>query len=725
MTRRRAGLAAILVATAALAGWWWQRARAGRAGGLDGPIILISIDTLRADRLPAYGYAGTRTPNIDRLAADGVLFEQAYSHSPQTLPAHTSILSGELPFEHGVRDNIGFTVKDGQRMLQHRLRERGYATGGFVSAYVLRRQIGIHQGFDTYDDALPAASPERPVGQVQRPGMDTVAAALGWTDARPAAKFFLFTHIYEPHRPYAPPAAFAAADPYDGEVAYSDAIVGRLLDHLRAKDLYDRATIVLLSDHGEGLGDHGEDEHGIFLYRETIHVPLVIKLPGSRGGGRRVSAVVQQIDVAPTILALAGGSEAGGAEGGALRGRSLLPALEGSGPLAPASIYSESLSPRYHFGWSELYALTDERYRLIRAPRDELYDIAQDPRETRSMAEARPQVRAAMRRALDAIIANAPVSAPSPVSDDDRQKLAALGYVGTQSGAALDLPGDRLPDPKDKVGVLQQYKRATELAGARRFTEAAAVYRELLRDDPGMTDVWLQLAEIHNRRGMTAEAVGAFKEVIARDPKNAAGLTGAAAGLLQLGRLDEARAHAELAIGVAPAAAHELLVRVAIERNDAVGARREAQLAAAADPGLPMPAFVEGLLLYRQGQYAAAVPHLTAARQAIAGRTVQMLDVNYYLADALARLERYAEAEPLFKAELAIAPAHVRARAGLAMLYRAMGRTAESDQAVAELIRRAPTREGYEVAAQLWTMFGEPARAAAATREARAAGRPR
>jgi len=718
---KRAAVALLAAAALAGAAALWALRRDSNAGA-GGPLILISIDTLRADRLPAYGYAGIRTPNIDRLAGDGVLFEQAYSHSPQTLPAHTSILSGELPFEHGVRDNIGFTVKDGQRMLQQALRERGYATGGFVSAYVLRKQVGIHQGFDAYDDALPAASPDRPVGQVQRPGMETIDAALKWIDARPAPNFFLFAHIYEPHRPYAPPAAFAAANPYDGEVAYADAIIGRLLDHLRVKGLYDRATIVLLSDHGEGLGDHGEDEHGIFLYRETIQIPLVIKLPGSRGGGRRVSAVVQQIDIAPTLLDIVDSAREAP---GTMRGRSLVPALEGSGPLPAASIYSESLSPRYHFGWSELYALTDERYRLIRAPRDELYDITQDPRETRSIQDERPQVRAAMRRALDALIANAPISAPSAVTTEDRQKLAALGYVGTQSGGALDRPGDGLPDPKDKVGVLQKYKRATELAGARRFAEAAEVYRDLLRDDPGMTDVWLQLAETHNRRGMTEEAVRAFKEVVARDPKNPAGLTGAAAGLLQLGRLDEARAHAELAIAVAPATAHELLARVAIARNDAGAARRAAQLAAAADPGLPLPAFVEGLLLYRQGQYAAAIPHLAAARQAAAGRTVQTLDINYYLADALARLERYAEAEALFKAELGIAPAHVRARAGLAMLYRAVGRTAESDQAIADLIRHAPTREGYDVAAQLWTMFGEPARAAAAAREARAAGHPR
>lgn len=684
---------------------FWVLNRAPSARPLDGPIVLISIDTLRADRLPAYGYTKTKTPNIDRLVADGVLFEHAYSHSPQTLPAHASILSGELPFEHGVRDNIGFSVSGDQRFVQHSLKDAGFATAGFVSAYVLRHQTGINRGFDVYDDALPAAAPDRPLGQVQRAGADTVAAARAWIDRQPSSKFFAFVHIYEPHKPYAPPARFAAGDPYDGEVEHADEIVGQLLDHLRAKSFYDRATILLLSDHGEGLGDHGEDEHGIFLYRETIRVPFIVKLPGSRGAGRRVAAPVQHVDVLPTMLELAGISGSHG-------GRSLVPVLTGSGDLPPASIYSESLSPRYHFGWSELYALTDDRYRLIRAPRDELYDIQRDPGERTSIAAERTQVRTAMRRALDEILGEAPVNAPSLVSDDDRRKLAALGYVGTQSGVSVSESGDRLPDPKDKIGVLQKYKRATDLAGSRRFEEAIALYRELLREEPDMSDVWLQLAEIYGRRGMTQDMVAAYKEAIERNPKDAAALTGAATGLLRLGKLDEARGHAQLAIEVARPSAHELLARIALERGDAPTARREAQLAHEADRTLPLPAVVEGRLLHKAGQFEAAIPHFREARRALEARTLQMPDVNYYLGDCLARLERYREAEPHFLAELAVFPANARARAGLAMLYRAMARDKESEQAIADLVRHSPTREGYDLAAQLWTMFGEPRRAA-------------
>jgi choline-sulfatase len=583
-----------------------------------------------------------------------------------------------------------------------------------VSAYVLRRQTGIGQGFDLYDDALPAASPELPLGQVQRPGARTVENAIQWIDQRASSKFFLFLHIYEPHRPYAPPARFKTANPYDGEVEYADEIVGQLVDHLRTRGLYERATIVLLADHGEGLGDHGEDEHGIFLYRETIRVPLVIKLPGSRGAGRRVADPVQHIDVAPTLIDLAGL-----AIPAALGGRSLRPALEGSGALPPASIYSEALSARYHFGWSQLYALADERYRFIRAPRDELYDIAQDPGERRSIATERPQVRLAMRGAIEPLIAGAALQAPSAVSDPDRQKLAALGYVGTQSNASLSLPGDRLPDPKDKVATLQEYKRATELAGDRRYAEATAIFRRLLQTDPEMTDVWLQLAGIYERRGMIEAAVGAYKEIIKRNPKDAASLTGAAAGLLRLGELDEARAHAELALTVAPAAAHELLARIAVERGDAETARREATLVSAVEPDSPVPDFIEGLVFYRQQQYAAAVSRFLAARQKLTTRTVQMSDVDYYLADSSGRLERYDDAERYFLAEISHFPDNLRARAGLAMLYRSMGRDAAAEGAIAALVRQAPTREGYDLAAQLWTMFGETRRAAAARAQAR------
>ncbi|HEY2432580.1 MAG TPA: sulfatase-like hydrolase/transferase [Vicinamibacterales bacterium] len=672
-----------------------------------GPIVLISIDTLRADHLPVYGYTKVRTPNIDALAADAAVFDQAWSHAPQTLPAHTSILTGLLPFEHGVRDNVGFTVKPGQWTIARALAAKGWPTGGFVSAFVLRKATGIDQGFETYDSEMPPSSSEVSIGQVQRKGEDTLAAAERWLQARdPGRPFFLFFHIYEPHKPYTPPPRFASYLPYDGEIAYADEIVGRLFDRLRAMEIYDRATIVLLADHGEGLGDHGEQEHGLFLYRETTRIPLLVKLPGQHGG-RRIDVPVQQIDLAPTLLDLAGA-----APQPALHGRSLRPLLEGTGGIADAGIYAEALYSRYHFGWSELYALTDARYRLIRAPRDELFDEQHDPAETKSLAADRPQVRQAMRSAIDRLIANAGLAAPAAVSDDDRQKLAALGYVGSGADQSLTLPGDALPDPKDKVHVLEQYRRAADLAGERKFEAATALYREVLAADPGMTDVWLQLAEVYVRQGMSEEAVHAYGEAISRNPRDPGSLIGAAAQLLRLGRLDEARKHGELAVPLAPAGAHEILAKIALARHDRDGALQEARLAQQADPTLPMPLYVEGLLLYDQQQFAAALTPLLRARDAMRSRTLQMNDLNYYIGDSLARLNRYPEAEPYLIAELRVFPQNTRARAGLAMLYRAMGRDGDSDAAVEALLRASPTKEGRDMAAQLYRMFGEADKAA-------------
>jgi arylsulfatase A-like enzyme/Flp pilus assembly protein TadD len=695
-------LAIVVMGAFAVGRRWWSS-----DSPADGPLILISIDTLRADHLPAYGYTKVRTPNIDALAAAGTTFEHAYTHAPQTLPAHASILSGLLPFEHGVRDNIGFTVKPGQWFLQRALHDRGWPTAGFVSAYVLRAATGMGQGFDTYDSELPPSSGELSIGQLQRDGDRTLAAAEKWMAGLDASRpFFLFLHLYEPHKPYVAPQRFASYAPYDGEIAHADEIVGRLFDRLRASGLYDRSTIVLLSDHGEGLGDHGEQEHGLFLYRETTRVPLIVKLPGQRAA-RRVAAPVQHIDLVPTVLDLVGA-----AKRPELRGRSLAPLLRGTGTLPDTGIYAEALYSRYHFGWSELYALTDSRYRLIRAPRDQLFDLERDPSESASIAAERPQVRQAMRAALEALIANASIAAPAAISDEDKQRLTALGYVGGGSSAALSLPGDSLPDPKDKVELLEKYRRASELAGSLKYDEAVAVYREVLAEDPEMTDVWLQLAEVNIRRGNMDEAIEAYKEVIKRKPKDSGSLIGAASALLRVGQLDAARQHAELAVSVAPAGAHEILAKVALARHDRGTARLEAKLAQEADPTLPMPFYVEGLLLYNEGKYADALVPLTRARDSLQGRTVQMNDLNYYIGDSLARLERYAQAEPYLKDEIRLFPHNTRARAGLSMLYRAMGRDLESEREIEELLRVSPTPEARVVAAQLWTMFGEPEKAA-------------
>jgi arylsulfatase A-like enzyme/Tfp pilus assembly protein PilF len=711
-------LAALGTSLAAVGGWRYARASAP----VSGPIVIVSIDTLRADHLPAYGYKNVKTPAIDALAADGVVFERAYSHAPQTLPAHAAILSGLLPFEHGVRDNVGFSVKAGERLLPQMLRERGFTTGGVVSAFVLRKDTGISQGFDFFDGEMPPGTPDQPIGSIQRDGAASEAIAERWLASIGTARAFLFLHLYEPHKPYTPPERYAEYTPYDGEIAYSDEIVGRLVRYLKSHQLYDRSTIVLLSDHGEGLGDHGEQEHGLFVYDEAIHVPLIVKQESNVGAGRRVTGLVQHIDLVPTILDLVKAPIPG-----ALRGRSLKPVLDGTGPLAEPSVYSEALYARYHFGWSELTALTEDRYRFIKAPHEELYDLQRDPHERENLAGDRVQARQALRAALDRLAAGTAIHAPAEVSADARERLQALGYVGAQTEVTT-APGETLPDPKDKRQILETYRAAVDLAGERKWPQAIALLQQILREDPGMADVWSQLAGFAGRLDRMDLVVEAYKHYIELKPSEPGGYLGAASAFFKQRKLEDARAHAALAVDVAAdsdvrsrATAHELLARLALARHDADAAQEEAELAHQANPKLPITAYIAARVLYDQGKFADALPLFERALADQKAGGSPLAELHYYAGDTFGRLERYPEAEAEFTAELRDYPQNTRARGGLAMLYQANGQTDAATRAIADMIRVTPTPESYALAARLWTMFGDRQQADAVRAEARRA----
>ena len=312
---------------------------------------------------------------------------------------------------------------------------------------------------------------------MQRDGAESEAIAERWLGSIGTSRAFLFLHLYEPHKPYAPPERFAEYAPYDGEIAYTDEIVGRLVRYLKSHQLYDRSTIVLLSDHGEGLGDHGEQEHGLFLYDEAIRVPLIIKQAGNAGAGRRVADLVQHVDLVPTILDLVKAPVPGD-----LRGRSLKPLLDGTGRLPDTAVYSEALYARYHFGWSELTALTDERYRYIQAPREELYDLAARLRTSARTSPASGRRRAqALRGALERVAAGATIEAPAEVSADERERLQALGYVGAQTDVPTERRARRCRIPRTSARFWRRYRAAVDFAGERQM---AAGDRAAAADPP-------------------------------------------------------------------------------------------------------------------------------------------------------------------------------------------------------------------------------------------------
>ena len=671
---------------------------------------------MRADHLRPYGGA-VAVPNIDALAADGVLYRSAFSHSPQTLPSHASLLTGRLPFEHGARDNVGFSVDGRVGSLAERLHQAGYATGAAVSSYILRKDTGIERGFDDYDATFTmAAGPEVTIGQVQRPGVETIAIAKDWITKHEKQQAFFFLHLYEPHTPYNPPSPFREqyALPYDGEIAYSDALVGGLVEFLKTRALYEPALIVLTSDHGEGLGDHDEQEHGIFLYQGVAHVPLVIKWPGRPRPRPPVTAAVQLIDVAPTIAAAAGA-----ARDTAWRGMSLMDMSE-PGSARPRAIYSESMYPRYHFGWSELYALTDGRSRYILAPRDELYDLEKDPAEATNLVTDRKQTREAMRAALTPFIQPASTTGPREISPEDLEKFQALGYIGmsVQPSSA----NEALPDPKDKIGIFKAYRQAILSVRAGRLDEAIDGYKRILADNPQMLDVWERLATVLQRASRGDEAMLVMRRVIALAPGNAAAHLRLGRALARRRRFDEAVVEARTALAREPGQANELLARIAFERGALDEAIPFADAATRSDPGLPLPFYVQGLVKYQHGEYGAALPLFEQAKTALEARPGLTLPGLYlHLGDCLFRANRRDEAGRALATEVKLYPENVEARMRLGAYYLATNQRTAFVDMFTELVRLAPTPENYRIAVRALTEAGETehARALATTQRAR------
>jgi len=579
-------------------------------------ILLITVDTLRPDALGWVLAGANDTPALDALAREGFALPAVVSPVPLTLPAHTSLLTGTLPRRHGVRDN-GQVLGPSPSTLAEHLRAQGYATAAFVSGYPLRALFGLDRGFDRYDDTLPVG----PEGWRERPAPDTTAAALAWLHAAPRP-FFLWVHYYEPHDPYDPPRAFWRPGPrgaYDGEVGYVDHAVGLLRAGIPEADR-GRLLTVFAADHGESLGEHGEQAHGFFVYDTTVVVPAVFHFPG-RVAAARSPHPARLVDVMPTILELAGLPAVGGTDG-----LSLAPLLSGRRmPAEPA--YVETRQPWFTYGWSPLAAVRSGGWKYVAAPRPELYDLAQDPGETRNRA-AENATRAAEMAGLLARFEQLPAAAAARSGDPQvLESLRALGYVGGAPSSGEPPAG--LADPKDRLaerdrlmrgegllrggdleGALRQFTAVLETDPKNRFAtlrsgvallkkgdaRAAAVrLRAAVELDPDQPEARYALADALTRAGDHAAAVPQWMETVRLQPRRAAAWANLGTVLGLMGRLDDAARAYAVAARLEPGnaqirtnlgAARYERARQALAAGDRETARKAMAEALAADPRL-------------------------------------------------------------------------------------------------------------------------------------------
>lgn len=483
-------------------------------------VILITVDTLRADRLGCYGFRRIETPTIDFFASRGIRFENCMATTPLTLPSHTSILTGTLPLFHGVRDNGGFIVPPELETLAEVFKGRGYTTAAFVGAYVLDSKWGLDQGFDYYFDRFDLSKFEKiSLGTVQRPATEVMDEALRWLEENREKKFFAWIHLYDPHTPYEPPSPFDAKypnHPYLGEIAFTDTQLDRLWKFLESHSLMEDLFLIFASDHGESLGEHQEATHGFFVYQEAIHVPLIFVLPFEEFHGRTVPWVVSLIDVMPTTLDMVGFPIP--AE---VQGKSLLPDFFHPSRNKKGYAYAETFYPRFHYGWSELKSLQDGRFKLILAPDPELYDLAEDPEERKNLALAERQLLANLEKRAEKFIASASENAYEldyrKIDEETREKLAALGYVGAFTDSAK-LEGKKLANPKDKIGVFNQLSQAREMGMSGQAEEAIKIIEGIIAEDPEINDAYFALGNIHFKQRNFEAAIAAFEQALERKP---------------------------------------------------------------------------------------------------------------------------------------------------------------------------------------------------------------
>jgi tetratricopeptide (TPR) repeat protein len=665
--------------------------------------MLVTIDTFRADRLNA-----TVTPNLDRLAARSVRFTSARSAVPLTLPSHTTILTGELPTVHGVRQNGLTPLFDARPTVAQLLKDNGYDTAAFVGAFVLDRRFGLAQGFDFYEDQIPRDQRATERLEAERPAGVVVDRALVWLNVVVGRRtlsgrkpFFAWVHLYDPHAPYTPPREFvrttshqpAATDLYDGEVAYTDAQIARVLDWLVSTHL-DRETIVIVAgDHGEGLGDHGERTHGMLLYDSTLHVPLVVSKPGAAAA--TVTQPVSLVDIAPTILGAAGVTPPS-----TMTGRDLMTASVAQA-FRPADIYAETEYPRVA-GWAPLQALTDGRWKAIRAgAATELYDLEHDALEQHDVAATQASTAAAFVARIETIRTAAKAPAPTAVSAEAQERLRALGYVASSPSSTNT---DTAPNPSAHIATWNAFEEALTALNAHepRAVAMLALLASSSRDAPVFQTTY---ARSLLDGGRAADALAAYRAAAKRWPTDATLLHDLAVAARAAGRLDEARDADAAALALAPdsALAHNGAGLIAIDQRRPQDAVREFERATALDA-------TNGEYWSNLGNARRALGYRGGAKQAyeraiaIDPRTA---DAANGLGVLLVEAQRPAEAVAWFERAVTAAPDMVEAKLNLGIALQQSGNAARAAETYRDVLK-APVKFARErdAAAKLLASLG-------------------
>jgi tetratricopeptide (TPR) repeat protein len=670
----------VAVAGSAAIGWWYAR----ESPPHQGPILLVSMDGVPATDLSAYGAQRSDTPALDALANESVVFERAYTHSPQSLPAHASLLTGRLPLDHGVRDDAGFSLASDTSTLAELLRNRGFATGGAVSSFLLQARTGIGQGFSFFDDEMPSGSSEE-IAAVERTGSQTIDVAERWMARQGGQRFFLFIQV-------------------PGQDA--DAAVMRLTGALKQRGLYDNATILV-------VGDRGDVGSGLTLDDRALRVPFIVKQPDGQGSRRRILSPVQNVDVLPTILDLVRAPVPAG-----LPGRSLRAVLDDTDAVLPASpIYSESLAAYFRFGGDPVYALTGEHFRFVRGTGEDLV-----PLESGEEAVGEANEAAHLRSDLEGLVGTAMIPAPAPLEAREEDRYALLGYLGNSGPAAVEVA----LDASSQRTIVEGHRAAAVLIGQKKYTAGIRALQTISRAHPSLAPIHFQIGVLLARTGRIEEAILEFGKVRELRPEASAAARALADALVKTGNTDAAKEQATVAVMLAEAespaevfAAHEMAARVALVSGDKEAATEHAAAAHEANPSIPVRQFVQGRLLYEEGKYEDAVSTFAQAAMTLAEANRSLADLHLYLGESLARLDRYDEAESQFREELLDFPRSIQAYTSLAMLYRASNRDAAVEDILNELVASTPTPEGYGVAARLWTILGDPSRAEALRSDAR------